>query len=137
MTDGHAPVRGVRETGLRGALAASAVPVEHPPKDEAGAEARKGAGPELEGHAVSSWSMALWTRRTLEHYQPDTDGPLDEWLASWAAQGLVPEYPWDSPPIVVNGRKVVPYALVDAAWQAEHPEYMAALQEARGTQGTP
>ena len=62
------------------------------------------------GDVVSSWSMALWTRRTLEHYHPD-DGPLDAWLASWAARGMVPEYPWDPPTVVVNGRTVWPYAL--------------------------
>ena len=66
--------------------------------------------------------MAKWIRRTLGHYHPDTDGPLDEWLASWAAQGLTPEYPWDSPPIVVNGGQVIPYALVDAALLDEHPD---------------
>ena len=64
--------------------------------------------------------MALWTRRTLEHYHPD-DGPLDAWLASWAARGMVPEYPWDSTPITLSGRTVLPYALIDAEWLAEHP----------------
>ena len=41
--------------------------------------------------------------------------------------GMVPEYPWDSPPIVVNGRQVTPYALVDAAWLAERPGWMSGL----------
>ena len=45
-------------------------------------------------------------------------------------EGLVPEYPWESSTVVVNGRQVKPYALVDAAWLAEHPEYTAAMQEA-------
>jgi hypothetical protein len=49
------------------------------------------------------------TRRGLEHWHPD-DGPLDEWLAGWAEQGFVPEYSWDSTPIVVNGRTVLPWA---------------------------
>jgi hypothetical protein len=78
---------------------------------------------------VSSWFMALSTRRTLEHYHPD-DGPLDAWLASWAARGMVPEYPWEPTPVVVNSRSVLPYALVDAEWLAEHPEYTAAPREA-------
>ena len=69
------------------------------------------------------------TRRTLEHWTPD-DGPLNDWLAGWRAEGLVPEYPWDSTPIVVNGRTVLPYALVDSTWLAAHPEYTAALREA-------
>ena len=47
-----------------------------------------------------------------------------------AERGMTPEYPWESPAIVVNGRSVVPYALVDAAWLAEHPEYTHALREA-------
>jgi hypothetical protein len=72
------------------------------------------------------------TSRTLEHWTPD-DGPLDTWLASWAAQAMVPEYSWDSPPIVVNGRTVLPYPLVDATWLAERPEYTAALQAAKPT----
>jgi hypothetical protein len=71
--------------------------------------------------------MALWRRRTLEHYHPD-DGPLDVWLASWAAQGLTPEYPWDPPTVTVNGRQVKPYALVDATWLKAHPEYVEALR---------
>ena len=33
-------------------------------------------------------------------------------------------------PVVVNGVKVWPCALVDASWLAEHPEYTAALREA-------
>jgi hypothetical protein len=65
-------------------------------------------------------------RRTLEHWHPEL-GPLDEWLAGWAGQGLVPEYPWDSAPIVVNGRTVLPYALVDAEWLGEHPGWMDGL----------
>ena len=79
---------------------------------------------------MSSWSMAgMHTRRTLEHWAPD-DGPLEEWLAGWRAEGLMPEYPWPSTAIVVNGRTVLPYALVEATWLAEHPEHTAALLEA-------
>jgi hypothetical protein len=51
-------------------------------------------------------------RRTLEHWDPD-DGPLDEWLAAWAQRGLVPEFPWQPTAVVVNGRRVWPYALVE------------------------
>jgi hypothetical protein len=47
------------------------------------------------------------------------------WAGSgWAATikgglpGMVREYPWDRPPIVVNGRQVTPSALVDASWLA-------------------
>ena len=71
----------------------------------------------------------MHTRRTLEQWAPD-DGPIDAWLAGWAAQGMVPEYPWPSTPIVVKGRQVWPYALVDAEWLANHPEHTAALREA-------
>jgi hypothetical protein len=63
-------------------------------------------------------------RRTLEHWHPD-DGPLDAWLASWAEQGMVPEYPWPSTLVVVNGRTVYPHALIDADWLAHHPNYLA------------
>lgn len=66
------------------------------------------------------------TRRSLEHWHPD-DGPLEDWLAGWRAEGLVPEHPWDSTPIVVTGRTVLPYALVDAEWIAEHPGWMTGL----------
>jgi hypothetical protein len=75
------------------------------------------------------WDVRTWftasvhTRRTLEHYHPD-EGPLDQWLARWAEQGLSPEYPWPSTAIVVNGRLVYPYALIDSAWLAEHPGWM-------------
>ena len=73
---------------------------------------------------MSSWFMAgMHTRRTLEHWTPD-DGPLEDWLAGWRAEGLVPEYPWDSPPIVVNGRTVWPYALIHAEWLGAHPGWM-------------
>jgi hypothetical protein len=41
-------------------------------------------------------------RRTLEHWHPDL-GPLDEWLAAWAEQGMVSEYPWEPTPVVVTG----------------------------------
>ena len=68
--------------------------------------------------------MAVFhTRRKLEQWHPD-DGPLDEWLAAWAEQGFVPEYPWDSTPITVNGRTVLPYALIDADWLADRPGWM-------------
>ena len=59
----------------------------------------------------------MHTRRTLEHWTLE-DGPLDAWLASWAARGMLPEYPWESTPIVVNGGTVLPYGLVDAEWLA-------------------
>jgi hypothetical protein len=55
---------------------------------------------------------------------------LDEWLAGWAEQGLTSEYPWEPTPVVVNGQRVLPFALIDAAWLAEHPEYRATLREA-------
>ena len=77
---------------------------------------------------MSSWPMRH-VRRTLEHWHPEL-GPLDEWLAAWAAEGMVPEYPWEPTPVVVNGRTVLPYTFVDGQWLAEHPEYTAALQEA-------
>jgi hypothetical protein len=73
--------------------------------------------------------MADRPRRNLEHYSPE-DGPLEEWLARWAEQGMVPEYPWPPTPVVVNGRTVAPYVLVDAVWLAEHPEYTEALAAA-------
>jgi hypothetical protein len=75
--------------------------------------------------------MAFGPRRTLEHYSAD-DGPLDAWLASWEARGLTPEYPWQGEPVVVNGKTVLPFALVDATWLAAHPEYTAAMREATG-----
>jgi hypothetical protein len=46
---------------------------------------------------------------------------------------MVPEYPWDRPPIVVNGRTVLPYALVDAEWLAKHPGWMSGLTAATTT----
>jgi hypothetical protein len=60
------------------------------------------------------------TRRTVEHWAPE-DGPFDEWVVAWAAAGLVPEYPWDPPMIVVNQREVLVVALIDAEWLAAHP----------------
>jgi hypothetical protein len=39
----------------------------------------------------------------------------------------VPEYPWDSPPLVVDGRLVHVYALIDADWLAQHPGWMTGL----------
>jgi hypothetical protein len=69
------------------------------------------------------------TRRTLEHWHPEL-GPLEDWLAARAERGMVPEYPWDPEPVIVNGVKVLSYALVDATWLAAHPEHTAALREA-------
>ena len=69
---------------------------------------------------------AFHTRRTLEHWHPD-DGPLEDWLAAWAEQGMAPEYQWPSTPITVNGRTVLPYALIDAEWLAELPGWMTGL----------
>jgi hypothetical protein len=68
------------------------------------------------GAVVSSWSMAgSHTHRTLERWQSGRRA------ARRLARGmggtcLVPEYPWNSPPIVVNGRTVQPYALIEAEW---------------------
>jgi hypothetical protein len=61
------------------------------------------------------------------HWHPDL-GPRDDWLAGWAERGMVPEYPWDPEPTNVNGKTVLPYALVEAPWLAAHPEYTTALQ---------
>jgi hypothetical protein len=49
---------------------------------------------------------------------------------------MVPEYLWDSTPVVVNGRTVLPCALVDAAWLAEHPEPDEGLSDRRETSVT-
>jgi hypothetical protein len=56
--------------------------------------------------------MLRRTRRTLEHWTPDL-GPYDRWRAERAAEGWVPEYPWDPPEVSVNGRRVWAVALID------------------------
>lgn len=53
-----------------------------------------------------------YVSRTLEHWTPQ-DGPLREWLSEMADEGWVCEYPWPPQPVVVNGRWVWPYAMVD------------------------
>ena len=47
--------------------------------------------------------MADWT--------PE-NGDQAEWLATWQALGLRPEYPWSPTVVVVNGRKVARYSLI-------------------------
>ena len=56
--------------------------------------------------------MLRRTRRTLEHLTPDL-GPYDQWLTERAAEGWVPEYPWDPPEVTVNGHQVRAVALID------------------------
>lgn len=57
------------------------------------------------------------TRSTLKHWTPDL-GPSEEWLALKAAEGWVPEYPWDPPEVTIHGRRVWPVALIDeVSWR--------------------
>jgi hypothetical protein len=37
---------------------------------------------------------------------------LSDWLASWAADGWRPEYPWGGKRVVINGREVLRFALI-------------------------
>ena len=47
------------------------------------------------------------------HWTPD-QGDRDAWLEELRTAGWVPEYPWTPTPVVVNGRHVLPVALIDA-----------------------
>jgi hypothetical protein len=52
-------------------------------------------------------------RRTLERWTPHL-GTLENWLEELRLSGWVPEYPWEPTPVVVNGRTVCRYVLIDA-----------------------
>ena len=56
--------------------------------------------------------MVRLPRRTLVHWTPDL-GDRDSWLEELRAAGWVPEYPWEPEPVIVNGRTVWPWALID------------------------
>lgn len=71
-------------------------------------------------------------RRVPALWHPE-EGPIEEWLAAWAREGMVPEYPWshgppDQEPAIVNGRQAWPVALIEKAWLDLHPGYVESLR---------